>query len=102
MMSQNEQIYLTATFVVKAAKIEEAKKLLQELVVGSNQEEGCLYYQLFQDNAQPQKFVIIEHWLSKTALDLHATSKHLLELRPLLQPLLEAPIHLQKLDKIAY
>jgi quinol monooxygenase YgiN len=39
-----------------------------------NQDEGCITYELFQDNEEPAVFYFIENWESEHHLDRHLTS----------------------------
>jgi quinol monooxygenase YgiN len=38
----------------------------------SQQEPGCLQFEVFRSALQPEKYVLLEHWESKDALAVHA------------------------------
>jgi quinol monooxygenase YgiN len=46
------------------AAIERCKK--------SQQEPGCLQFEVFRSELRPEHYVLLEHWESKEALDVHA------------------------------
>jgi len=51
-----------------------AYKKLKPLVEA---EPGCLKYELFCDEVDENKFILIEKWASQTALDTHDLSEHM-------------------------
>ncbi len=51
-------------------------KLLDHMVVESNQEDGCLLYELWKDTRRQNWYALIEHWRDQGALDAHARTKH--------------------------
>lgn len=46
-MNQEKEIHIICKLRAKDEHIEEVKKLLNEYVEPSRQEEGCLYYHIF-------------------------------------------------------
>ena len=47
------------------------KQLLLELVEPARNENGCLYYDLYQDANAPDTFILLDGWTSKEALAMH-------------------------------
>lgn len=47
------------------------------MVVASNEEPGCLYYDLNVSISDPQVMVFVERWESREALELHINSEHM-------------------------
>ena len=43
-------------------RLEEVKAALVDLVEATLKEEGCLCYELHQDNEHPNRFVFVERW----------------------------------------
>lgn len=37
----------------------------------SRTEPGCLRFDVYHSNAEPRRFVLVEHWASQEALDQH-------------------------------
>ena len=72
-----------------AAEVEEA---LRTLVAATHGEEGCLTYSLQRAADNPAKFVTVEKWASKEALDGHFTSPHMAAAGAAMQRLAEPPV----------
>jgi quinol monooxygenase YgiN len=53
----------TADKAIEAA-VERAKR--------SQQEPGCVQFEVFRSASQPEKYALLEHWESKEALAVHA------------------------------
>lgn len=73
---------LIAEDFIAPEHIDTVLPLYQELVQKTQQEAGCLNYELFHDLRKPGHFVFIEEWESNAALDEHVQSKHFQELVP--------------------
>jgi quinol monooxygenase YgiN len=64
-------------------------ELVKELVkLTKANDQGCLKYELFEDNENPNLLTFIEEWESKKALDEHLNSKHFKRIVPLLHSFL--------------
>lgn len=64
------------TFIAKPDGIEKMKELLSAMVVPSKAEEGCIFYEIFQYENNPQKFMAYESWRDEAALEGHKVSAH--------------------------
>ena len=64
------------TFIAKDGCEEEMKKLLSAMVVPSKAEDGCVFYEIFQYEKNPRKFMAVETWRDEKALDGHKASEH--------------------------
>ncbi len=53
------------------------KTALQALIPPTLKEEGCLNYNLYQDNSQENLFFFYENWTSESHLDVHLQSDHI-------------------------
>ena len=58
-------------------KISFIKSELEKLIEATRKEEGCLQYDLHQDNEQPEKFLFFENWENRELWQVHMQSKHL-------------------------
>jgi len=56
---------------------EELKKLIKPTL----QEEGCLQYDLHQDNENPNLFLFFENWANRELWQIHMQSDHLSEFK---------------------
>ena len=63
---------VVARFTIQADKTEEFARVANEfLVAPSQQEKGCIRYELWQDNEDPTLFAMVEEWESDEDLDAH-------------------------------
>ncbi|MBK5142434.1 antibiotic biosynthesis monooxygenase [Budviciaceae bacterium BWR-B9] len=70
------EITIVATLTIKADFQAPLMDALKKLVDSSRAEEGCLQYDLHQDNKNPLVYVFIERWASQEILDIHSKSSH--------------------------
>ena len=71
------QLTITATIVAKAEKRELVKQALLDLIPPTLKEEGCLNYDLHQDNENPNRFFFYENWVSRALWLNHNASAHI-------------------------
>ena len=80
--------------------LEEALKLLKEMVELTRKEEGCISYQLSQDVNSPEYYAMQECWASEEALKKHMQSEHFTRLIPQLGGLTSEPGRLEVYKEI--
>ncbi len=71
-------VTVVAHLTVRPDKIEETRAALLALIEPTRAENGCLVYDLAQNNSDPTDFTFIEEWTTDAALDAHLQSEHLL------------------------
>ncbi len=76
-------IRVVAKSYPKKENIDDVIKVYKELVEATKQENGCIQYQLFQDESDPAILTMIEAWDSKDSLDKHLQSEHFVRIIPL-------------------
>ncbi len=64
------------TFIAKDGCEAKMKELLSAMVIPSKAEDGCLFYEIFQYENNPRKFMAVETWRDEAALDGHKASSH--------------------------
>ena len=64
------------TFIAKEGHEAQLKKLLEDMVIPSRNEDGCLKYDIFQYENDPKRFIVIESWANEMALEGHKESAH--------------------------
>lgn len=64
------------TFIAKEGCEEKMKALLSAMVVPSKASDGCIFYDIFQYEDNPRKFMAVESWRDEQALDGHKASAH--------------------------
>ncbi|MCL2236429.1 MAG: antibiotic biosynthesis monooxygenase [Defluviitaleaceae bacterium] len=74
-------IIVHAFIEIKEGTTQDFKTAAAKCVAETNKEQGCLFYNLYQDGSDPLKFVIVEEWENKEALDLHFILPHFLQFR---------------------
>ena len=72
-----DEIVIIARIEAKKDRLELVKSELLKLVEPVRNEEGCLQYDLHQDNERPEAFLFFERWESRELLEGHRNSKHL-------------------------
>lgn len=65
-------IYLNVLLTVKdAADIDKVRSELATLATMSRTEPGCIRFEVYQSQAEPRQFVLVERWQDQAALDAH-------------------------------
>ncbi|HCF26756.1 MAG TPA: antibiotic biosynthesis monooxygenase [Cyanobacteria bacterium UBA11049] len=73
----NQTIRVVARIVAIPEKVDEVRAILMELIEPTCQEEGCIKYELLQNQVDSTDFTFVEEWTSKAALDAHLASTHI-------------------------
>ncbi len=68
---------IVANIQANADKIERVKAELEKLVPITQAEEGCIQYDLHQDNEDPARFLFYENWESRELWQVHMSAPHL-------------------------
>lgn len=64
-------------------KIEIVINLYEELVTATRKEDGCIKYELYQDETDSTVLTMIEEWEDKAALDKHMKTEHFCRIVPM-------------------
>jgi quinol monooxygenase YgiN len=70
-------VRVVAHIIAKPDTIAETRELLMTLIEPTRAEDGCIVYELIQNNADPADFTFVEEWTSDEALDAHLATEHL-------------------------
>ncbi|BCS52523.1 putative quinol monooxygenase [Geobacter sp. SVR] len=70
------KVTVVAKIVAKQEAVEAVKAELFTLIAPTRKEEGCIEYNLHQDNQDPAVFIFCEIWESAAHLEKHAASAH--------------------------
>lgn len=73
----NQQLTITASILAKTEKRDFVKQALLKLIPPTLQQEGCLNYDLHQDNENPDRFFFYENWESRELWLNHNNSSHI-------------------------
>ncbi|SNY99957.1 putative quinol monooxygenase [Flagellimonas pacifica] len=76
---QNDQLTIVAKIWAKEGKRDFIKSELIKLIAITKAEEGCINYDLHEDNEDPNVFLFYENWTSRELWQQHMKAKHLEE-----------------------
>ena len=71
------QLTIVANIVAKENKIDFVKSELIKLIDITRAEEGCIQYDLHQDNENPAHFLFFENWETRELWQAHMANQHL-------------------------
>ncbi len=74
---KTQQLTITATIIAKPEKRELVKQALLNLIPPTLKEEGCLNYDLHEDNTDTNRFFFYENWASRDLWLNHNASAHI-------------------------
>lgn len=69
-------LILIAKFKIRSESTANMLNLAKGMLKPSNNENGCISYEFFQNPFQNNYFIFIEKWQSKKSLDLHFKTTH--------------------------
>jgi quinol monooxygenase YgiN len=70
-------VRVIAHIKAKSETIDATRDLLKTLILPTRIEQGCVTYELYQNEADPTDFTFIEEWTSDEDLAKHLQSDHL-------------------------
>lgn len=71
-----DELKIVAIIKAKPECAQDILPVFQAVVTGSQEEEGCISYNLHQDVSDSTKFVMIEEWKSQDAINIHNETEH--------------------------
>ena len=71
------KLTIVANIYAKPDKIELVQSELEKLIPITQAEEGCIQYDLHQDNENPTHFMFYENWDSRELWQAHMNAPHL-------------------------
>ena len=89
--NKSAERHLVVRFRCPAENTDKVKLLLNEFVGPARNEEGCLYYDLYQCAEDPTVFYILDGWSNEAAVAGHVESANVKRVVGLLLPLLCEP-----------
>jgi quinol monooxygenase YgiN len=94
--------YIVAALYAKEGHEAELQRRLFDLVEHSRQDEGNLSYDLFADQADPRRFVLVEHWASPETRHRHHTqTEHIRRFEETAADVVERSEFFSMLDRLA-
>ncbi len=92
---------VVARLVAFPDKVAELKSLLLSIIEPTRQEQGCIKYELLQNQADPTDFTFVEEWESAALLDLHLGSTHIQAAVQQLEGLAAGPPDIRRYELLA-
>lgn len=74
---KNKKLTIVAKILAKPEKRELIKNELLKLIATTLTEEGCINYDLHQDNENENLFLFYENWESRELWQKHMSNRHL-------------------------
>ncbi|EGK00617.1 MULTISPECIES: putative quinol monooxygenase [Dysgonomonas] len=71
-----DELKIAAIITVKPEAIKDILPIFQAVVQGSQEEDGCISYNVHQDTSDSTRFIILEEWESQAAIDFHGNTDH--------------------------
>ena len=88
-------VWLTVNDPNNVARVGE---LLSRCQAGSRAEDGCVRFEVYHSEADPHKFLLVEHWRSKQDWELHRTRETVQKIYlPQVLPLVTRDAHISAL-----
>jgi len=73
------QLTIVANIKAQPDKIDLVKAELLKLITFTRSEQGCINYDLHQDNDNPAQFIFYENWETRELWQAHMANDHLKE-----------------------
>ncbi len=77
-------IKVVAKHYVKEDKIQDVIELAKELAAITVKEDGCIKYEMYQDEKDKAILTMIEEWEDKKVLEKHMASEHFKRIVPIM------------------
>ena len=97
----NQTVRVVARIVALPEKVEAVKAVLLGFIEPSRQDQGCIKYELLQNQYDPTDFTFVEEWASDDALDAHLATAHIKEADAKLDGLLAAEPDIRRYSLLA-
>lgn len=76
---RTEEVSCVATTIAKPGFESRIHKALEDLIDPVRQEQGMIQYDMFQDPAEPRRYVFIERWATMADFEAHCVAPHIAE-----------------------
>jgi quinol monooxygenase YgiN len=94
------ELFIFARFHAEAGKENEVAETIQDILVTTRSEPGCLGINAFRSVRDPRLFYIHSRWTDEQAFDLHATLPHTVGFIERVQALLDRSLDVTRVTMI--
>jgi quinol monooxygenase YgiN len=70
------KMMIVAKLSVKPDKVKDFTEAAKEMIENSHKEQGCIFYQLYQDPYDNSKFVFVEEYTNQAAVETHFSTDY--------------------------
>jgi quinol monooxygenase YgiN len=99
MSDQEGPLFLVVTIKPRLDRLEEAERQLQSMRRNTLKEPGCVFMHLLQPQDDPDTWIMVEQFRSRSAWDEHMRQRYNTEGNEILKDLLREPSDLRLLDE---
>lgn len=85
------EVFVLARARVQPGRESDTEAALRANAEESRREEGCVSYTVLRGSGDPQLFITVERWRSRSDADLHMKTPHVQKLLGTIGPWLAAP-----------
>jgi quinol monooxygenase YgiN len=96
----DKTLFLLAIMRAKAGREREMREILETLIEPTQDEPGCLYYEMHTNDSDPREFVFWEEWKTAADLDAHTKTDHFVAAFAKLPELMESEMVARRLTKV--
>ena len=100
-MQKDKAVSMCVRFQAKPEYRDELHTRLLEMVVLSNQEVGCLFYNLHIDQEDPNTFYFLEAWKDQEEFDFHASTDYVIAINADAIAMTSSPSRFEFMHKIS-
>src|SRR5882757_3848468 len=93
-------VHVVVKVVAKADAVSDVRSIVLTLAEKSRAEAGCTSYEVVQDLAAPETFLLVEEWENLAALEAHNKTAHFHEAVAKSVPLLASALEVGRYGKI--
>ncbi|KFC22876.1 putative quinol monooxygenase [Chryseobacterium sp. FH1] len=80
MENQSQPIFIFAKWQVKNGELQTVLDLLPSLIEKSTNEEGNIFYKIYQDNSDSNTLILNESYKDMASIEVHKNSNHYQEI----------------------
>lgn len=84
----SEEVHIICKIRCKEKNHDTVARILLMYVDPAREEEGCLYYHVFENNNDKGEFYILDGWKDMKAVDDHVIHQNVLRVNAILEPYL--------------
>jgi quinol monooxygenase YgiN len=95
------ELFIFARFHAREGREGAVAEAVQEVVVPSRDEAGCLGIRAFRSVRDPGLFYIHSRWTDEAAFDLHAQLPHTVRFVERVEPVIDHPLDVTRAELIA-